>query len=102
MKVRFTRPALADLEATLEYLQTRSPQGAGRVRRRIDILVELLSTRPFLGTLTADPTIRRLTTRPYPYLVFYEVTGEEIIIHAVRHGARDPASMPGGSKPRPG
>jgi plasmid stabilization system protein ParE len=32
---------------------------------------------------------------PYPYLVFYEVTDEEIIVHAVRHGARDPGSMPG-------
>jgi plasmid stabilization system protein ParE len=48
-----------------------------------------------MGTRTDDPTIRRLTTTPYPYLVFYEATGEEIIIHAVRHAARDPASMPG-------
>jgi hypothetical protein len=44
---------------------------------------------------TADPTIRRLTTLPYPYLIFYEITDAEIIIHAVRHAARDPSSMPG-------
>ncbi len=98
MKVRFTLPALADVEAILDYIQARSPQGARRVRRRIDILVGLLSDRPFLGTITHDPTIRRLTTRPYPYLVFYEVTDREVIIHAVRHGARDPASMPGGNE----
>jgi plasmid stabilization system protein ParE len=29
------------------------------------------------------------------YLVFYEVTDTEIIIHAVRHGARDPLGMTG-------
>jgi len=28
-------------------------------------------------------------------LIFYEITGDEIIIHAVRHGARDPSGMPG-------
>lgn len=50
-----------------------------------------------MGKRTEDPTIRRLTAFPYPYLVFYEVTGTEIIIHAVRHGARDPLSMPSSS-----
>lgn len=41
--------------------------------------------------MTDDPTIRRITTTPYPYLIFYEVTDAEIMIHAVRHGARDPS-----------
>jgi len=34
--------------------------------------------------VTDDPTIRRMTTTPYPYLIFYEATDAEIIIHAVR------------------
>jgi toxin ParE1/3/4 len=36
-----------------------------------------------------------MTTTPYPYVVFYEITQSEIIIHAVRHAARDPSGMPG-------
>ena len=48
-----------------------------------------------VGARTDDPSIRRLLVTPYPYLVFYEVLGDEIIIHAVRHGSRDPSSMPG-------
>jgi len=31
-----------------------------------------------------------MTTRPHPYLIFYEATDVEIIIRAVRHSARDP------------
>jgi plasmid stabilization system protein ParE len=31
---------------------------------------------------------------PYSYLIFYEVTDDEIIIHAVCHGARDPSDNP--------
>jgi plasmid stabilization system protein ParE len=50
---------------------------------------------PFIGARTDDPDIRRLVVTPFPYLVFYQVTAEAIIIHAVRHAARDPASMPG-------
>jgi plasmid stabilization system protein ParE len=44
---------------------------------------------------TEDPTIRRLATPPYPYLIFYEPADEEIIVHAIRHAARNPSDMPG-------
>jgi plasmid stabilization system protein ParE len=50
---------------------------------------------PNIGARTSDPAIRRMTTTSYPYLVFYEATDPEIIIHAVRHAARDPSGMPG-------
>jgi plasmid stabilization system protein ParE len=32
---------------------------------------------------------------PYPYLIFYEVKEDEVVVIAVRHGARDPVGMPG-------
>ena len=43
---------------------------------------------------TEDITIRRINTSPYPYLIFYEIAGDDLIIHAVRHGAADPSGMP--------
>jgi toxin ParE1/3/4 len=94
VKLRYTRLALADLKNIAAYLDPRSPQGARNVRRRVKTLMEQLPDNPFIGKRTEDPTIRRLTAFPYPYLIFYEVTETEIIIHAVRHGARDPSSMP--------
>ena len=95
MRLRYTLPALADLASILEYIAATSPQGAQRVQRRIRHAVELLLAHPNIGVRTVDPTIRRLTTMPYPYLVFYEISGDEIIVHAVRHSARDPSGMPG-------
>lgn len=95
MKLRYTRPALADLASILDYVADHSPQGAARIHKRIQIVIGLLLLHPHIGTQTDDPSIRRINTSPYPYLIFYEVAGEEIIIHAVRHGARDPSSLPG-------
>ena len=95
MKLRYTLPALADLDATLDTIAAHSPQGAKRVQARIQILIGLLLIYPLIGTRTDDPVIRRLTTPPYPYLVFYEVADTEIIVHAIRHAARDPSGMPG-------
>ena len=95
MKVRYTLPALADLNAILDYITARSPQGAKRVQARIQSIIDLLLLYPFVGVRTDDPTMRRLPASPYPFLVFYEVTETEIIVHAVRHAARDPSGMPG-------
>jgi toxin ParE1/3/4 len=95
VRLRYTLPALADLENILDYVAARSRQGAVRVRARIKAIIHLLVSHPLIGTRTDDPTIRRMATAPYPYLVFYEATDDEIIIHAVRHAAGDPSGMPG-------
>ena len=95
MRLRYTLPALADLSAILDYIAAHSPQGARRVQARIKALTDLLLQHPHIGRRTNDPAIRRMTMTPYPYLVFYETTETEIIIHAVRHAARDPSGMPG-------
>ena len=98
MRVRYTLPAADDLEAVLDYIAARSPQAARRVGRRISTSLALVAIFPSIGTRTNDETIRRQRVRPYPYVIFYEIGDEEIIVHAIRHGARDPATMPGAER----
>ncbi len=95
MRLRYTLPALADLSAILDHIAAHSPQGARRVQARIRALTDLLLLYPHIGRRTNDPALRRITVTPSPYLVFYEATEAEVIIHAVRHAARDPSEMPG-------
>jgi toxin ParE1/3/4 len=95
VRLRYTLPALADLESVLDYIARHSPQGARRVQSRIQTVIDVLLQQPHIGTRTSDSSIRRMTALPYPYPIFYEATHEEIIIHAVRHAARNPSDMPG-------
>jgi len=94
MRLRYTLPALSDLASILDYIADHSPQGATRVQKRIRAITDLLLRYPRAGAVTDAPTIRRMTATPYPYLIFYEATDAEIIIHAVRHSARDRADNP--------
>ena len=98
MKVRYTLPALAELDEMLDTIVAHSPQGAARVQAGIKSFIDLLPLHPFIGTRTDDPTIRRLVVTPYPYLVFYEATESEIVIHSVRHSARHPSPVPGSAR----
>ena len=91
MRLRYSLPALADLNAILEFIAARSPQGVRRVQARIQIVVNLLLLHPHIGRRTSDPAIRKVVVTPYPY----EATENEIIIHTVRHAARSPSGMPG-------
>ena len=95
MRLRYTLPALADLDSILAYIGAYSPNGAARVHARIQAVLDLLLSYPRIGATTEDPAIRRITTTPHPYLIFYEIADEEIVVHAVRHAARNPVGIPG-------
>ena len=78
------------VNSVLDYIAAHSPQGERRVQARIQAIIDLLLLYPGIGTCTNDPAILRMTALPYRYVIFYEATEAEIIIHAVRH-AYDPA-----------
>ena len=66
MKLRYTIPALADLNSVLDDIAAHSPQGARRVQARIQAIIDLLLLYPGIGTRTDDTTIRRMTALPHP------------------------------------
>ena len=90
VNVRYTRRALTQIDGVLSYVEARSPRGAVHLRDRIFDLVALLETHPYAGRPTSRPNVRRLPTNPYPYLIDYRVTADEIIIMRFRHAARRP------------
>jgi addiction module RelE/StbE family toxin len=92
VKLRYTLPAKNDLESILAYIRAQSPQSASRVNAHIRRSIEFLLLSPFIGVTVDSKGTRRITASPYPYLVFYEVASEEVIIHAIRHMSRNPAA----------
>ena len=94
MKLRYTLRAAAELDEVLTYIEERSPQGVLRVQTRIQVIINLLLRHPHAGQLTSKGHLRRMVASPYPYLIFYQATEDEIVIHGVRHSARRPSSMP--------
>jgi toxin ParE1/3/4 len=94
VKLRYTLRAAAELDEVLAYIEARSPQGARRVQTRIQVIINLLLQHPHAGQLTSKGRLRRMIASPYPYLIFYRATEDEIVIHGVRHSARRPSLMP--------
>ena len=92
MKLRFTLTALRQIDTTLDYIALQSPQGARRVNKRITTAIALLREYPQAGQITSGKGIRRIVLTPFPYVIFYRVAADEIIILRFRHAAQRPAS----------
>lgn len=92
MKLRYTLRGAAELDKALDYIEAQSPQGARHVQTRIHVIINLLLQYPHAGQLTSKGRLRRMVVSPYPYLIFYHATEDEIVIHGVRHGARRPSA----------
>lgn len=95
MRVRYSKGAVADLIAIADYIRERNPRAAEEVEKRIRASISQLEMFPFFGRPTDDSDIRMFPIVRYPYLVFYEVVGGDVVIHHIRHGRRRPVD-PGG------
>jgi toxin ParE1/3/4 len=94
LRLRYTRRGATELDEVLRAIAEQSPQGSQNVQRRIQTFIALLLQHPFAGQRVSKNSLRRVVVTPYPYLIFYRATDDEIIIHGVRHAARNPAAMP--------
>jgi len=88
LKVRYTPRAARQLDAILDYIDARSPQGAAHVFDRIEATLAMLADHPNSGQALPQSSMRRIVATPYPYLIFYSVTAEGVTIHRIRHAAR--------------
>lgn len=97
MRLRYAPKAARELDALLTHLAEESPQGARRVAAAIRRAEQVLLDHPHIGQRTSarPPLVRRLVVRPSPYILFYELSDDVLSVIGIRHGARDPSTMPG-------
>ncbi len=88
MKVRFTDTAIGELDDILRYLSERNPAAATAVARRVKDIATLLADYPLSGREVDESGVRIASLVRYPFLVFYTVSADEVVILNVRHAAR--------------
>lgn len=91
MSVRFTALSSRQIDKALSYIRERSPSGAESVSKRISEAIDLLGHQPRAGRKTTKPATRRLNLAPYPYVMLYRVTGDNVVVTRFLHSARKSA-----------
>jgi len=89
MKLRLSRPALADLEAILTYIEANNPPAAGRFIQRLDGVFKRIVQFPKAAVEIAQrPGVRRVPLLRYPYVIYYKAFADEAVVLRIVHGAR--------------
>lgn len=88
MRVRWTQVAFTELNEIQSYIAKENPTAAKAVVRRIEQAVGRLERFPQMGAATEIPGTRIFPALPFPYLIFYSIEADELIIRNVRHASR--------------
>ncbi|MGO8737686.1 type II toxin-antitoxin system RelE/ParE family toxin [Rhodoblastus sp.] len=89
MKVRWTTPALRDLEAIGDFIERENSAAvAARIVTAILDQADNLANFPHLGRAGRVPGTRELVVVATPFIAPYRVRDAEVEILAVFHGAR--------------
>ena len=88
MKIRWTRQALADLDAALDWIAEDNPAAAGEVAGLLEGAVSHLAAHPEIGRSGRVSGTRELIVPRTPYIVVYRVAATHVDILAVLHTAR--------------
>ena len=77
MKLRFTRRAICDSRAIIDYLQEESPYGSAKVGAAIDAATAKIASFPKMGRRQSQGGVGKVVVRPYVFAIYYVVNGAE-------------------------
>jgi plasmid stabilization system protein ParE len=86
--VRYTQAALAELGDIFSYIAQYNRAAAAQVVARVEESARRLERFPQMGTPKYKPGVRMIPLRRYPFLIFYTIEADEVLILSVRHAAR--------------
>lgn len=89
MKLRWTRPALADLIEAQDYIAQENPDAARVVAQRVWDAAKTLRDHPALGRVCHIAGTRERVVTRTPYLIVYRLQSGVIEILRIWHGRRD-------------
>lgn len=88
MRIIWSAPAVADLEAIYDYIARDSPHYASRFVQRLISATEPLESFPNFGRVVPEGDGRHREMLVRDYRILYRVEGEDIYIMTVVHGSR--------------
>ena len=89
MRVRYSPRAIEALEDIRHYISKNNASAAWVVASFIRQSIDVLTKWPYRGRATEKENIRRLVVTNYPYVVYYHLNDERVLVLTVMHTAQD-------------
>ncbi len=87
--VVFTQAARAELIEAQDWYEGQAPGLGRRFRAEVDALTERISAHP-LQFPVVFKNVRRALLRRFPYMLFFTIEDDTLLVFACFHASRDP------------
>ena len=87
MTIRWSDPAIEDLEAVYDYIARDNENKAAQVVAELLLAIDGLERFPQMGQTDPSAPGRRILTHP-PYRIYYRIRRDVIEILSLLHGSR--------------
>ncbi|WP_077620663.1 type II toxin-antitoxin system mRNA interferase toxin, RelE/StbE family [Bacillus sinesaloumensis] len=93
-EIKYTPSAIDDMDEIFSYISHDNVAAGERLLENLDFQIEGLAEFPYIGTVLSEEKYTlvgrgfRFIVVP-PYLIFYKIMDDSIIIHRILHGRRD-------------
>ena len=91
LRVGFLPEAASDMEAAFWWYEQQQSGLGQEFLKNLDVAFREAADRPLSFPLVVRRT-RKVVVRRFPYLVFFAVEGERVLVTGVFHAHRDPGS----------
>ena len=88
MRVRYSPRSIEDLDSIRVHISKDNPKAAWVVASFIRRSISVLQEWPYHGRATEKENVRRLVVMNYPYVVYYRVS-DDVLILTVMHTAQE-------------
>ena len=93
-KVRFSPAAVDDMDEIFSYISQENVSAAETLLEKLDQQIKALTDFPNRGSVLSEDEYSLIQRGyrfivVYPYLVFYRIVDDTVIIHRILHGRRD-------------
>lgn len=89
MRIRWTPPAVADMQSISDYLKEHHPQYRQPAMRRLYDSIQALKDTPYRGRPGRIEGTREILFPPMPYIAVYRVHEQSIEVWRIYHTAQD-------------
>ncbi|MEO8218631.1 MAG: type II toxin-antitoxin system RelE/ParE family toxin [Acidobacteriota bacterium] len=93
LPVRFKASGARDVERAFAWYETQRTGLGAQFREELNTTLDIIAANPESSPVVRI-RIRRAVLRRFPYLVFYLVEGQQIVVLACLHASRDPHRWP--------
>ena len=89
-RIVITVPAWNDIREAKDRYESQCEGLDRRFWQYLRLALRSVRRSPLLGAAAGSRKFRKRNLLVFPYSVYYEIVGDEIRVHAVWHGARNP------------